>query len=116
MTLHCSRRRSRRSLVKQVRSGLRDVERLLIRNLHAPRGRLPDEETGFLVISLYTLRAALDRHRVLFAPGERAALIEDMADLESERASIEQKLHTCSRIMRTHNDVSLAGAPRLRGR
>ena len=111
-----SRRRSRRSLVKQVRSGLRDVERLLIRNLHAPRGRLPDEETGFLVISLYTLRAALDRHRVLFAPGERAALIEDMADLESERASIEQKLHTCSRIMRTHNDVSLAGAPRLRGR
>ena len=80
------------------------------------RGRLPDEETGFLVISLYTLRAALDRHRVLFAPGERAALIEDMADLESERASIEQKLHTCSRIMRTHNDVSLAGAPRLRGR
>ena len=38
------------------------------------------------------------------------------SSLESERASIEQKLHTCSRIMRTHNDVSLAGAPRLRGR
>ena len=82
-----SRRRSRRSLIKQVRSVMRDAERLLIRHmatqpplqyppphaapagapggLHSGRGRhLGDIDTGLLVISLHLLRQSVERHKV----------------------------------------------------
>ena len=126
-----SRLRSRRSLIKQLRTTLRDVERLLVASLSrhgaAPRGdegdgdegdegdggsggsggggggggdgdssdgrgsrggdgrrdgavgrgsRLVEIESGLLVISVHSLRQALEKYRVLLAPGERQSFVE----------------------------------------
>ena len=117
-----SRLRSRRSLIKQMRTTLRDVERLLVASLSrhgaAPRdgddgdgdddgggdgrgdggssdgrgsrggdggrngavvgrgSRLVEIESGLLVISVHSLRQALEKYRVLLAPGERQSFVE----------------------------------------
>ena len=116
-----SRLRSRRSLIKQLRTTLRDVERLLVASLSrhgaAPRdgddgdgdddgggdgrgdgdssdgrgsrggdggrdgavgrgSRLVEIESGLLVISVHSLRQALEKYRVLLAPGERQSFVE----------------------------------------
>ena len=118
-----SQRRSRRSLVKQVRGVLRDAERLLMASLssHAS-GQLSEVDTGYLVISLYSLRLAIERHRVLLSRGERRSFTEDLDDLESEGYTCEQKLLVLQRIYRTQPTLLAAsgplglGRPRLDGR
>jgi len=98
-----SKRRSRRSLVKEVRGALRDAERLLMNSLATSDApcMLAEVDSGLLVISLHSLRQIIERHRVLLSPGERRSFIEDLDDLESEVYDCGQKILVLQRIYRT---------------
>ena len=116
-----SRRRSRRSLVKEVRDVLRAAERLLIEQLGRTRieevegqegagavrlqKKLDEMSTGLLVISLHGIRQAIYRHRFLLASWERTSLLEDLEDLESDQYDIHTKLLVLQRIYRTQDGL-----------
>lgn len=106
-----SRRRSRASLLKQVRSVLRDAERLLLRSLAGRCERLSQVDLGLLVISLHAMRQTVLRHRVLLSVGERHQLWEDCADLESDNYDVSQKLLILQRMYRTQPALLAAGPP-----
>ena len=67
-------------------------------------------ESGLLVISVHSLRQALEKYRVLLAPGERQSLVEDLDEIESEAYDVEQKLRTIERIYRTQPSLLKPGA------
>jgi nuclear-control-of-ATPase protein 2 len=106
-----SRRRSRASLLKQVRSVLRDAERLLLRSLAGGCERLSQVDLGLLVISLHAMRQTVLRHRVLLSVGERHHLFEDCTDLESDVYNVSQKLLILQRMYRTQPALLAAGPP-----
>ena len=116
-----SRRRSRRSLVKEVRDVLRAAERQLIEQLGRTRieevegqegagavrlqKKLDEMSTGLLVMSLHGIRQAIYRHRFLLASWERTSLLEDLEDLESDQYDIHTKLLVLQRIYRTQDGL-----------
>ena len=106
-----SRRRSRASLLKQIRSVLRDAERLLLRALASNCKQLSQIDLGLLVISMHAMRQTVLRHRVLLSAGERHNLFEDCADLESDLYDVSQKLLIMQRIYRTQPALLAAGPP-----
>ena len=62
------------------------------------------------LISAPSLRQALEKHRVLLAPGEQQSFVEDLDELESEAYDVEQKLRTIERIYRTQPSLLQLGA------
>mmetsp|Transcript_31018 Transcript_31018/g.92660 ORF Transcript_31018/g.92660 Transcript_31018/m.92660 type:complete len:254 (+) Transcript_31018:158-919(+) len=106
-----SRRRSRASLLKQVRLVLRDTERLLLRSLAAGAEVLSEVDLGLLVISLHAMRQTVRRHRVLLSAGERQLLFEDCADLESDTFDVHHKMLILQRMYRTQPALLLKAGP-----
>ena len=96
-----SRRRSRLSLMKQIRSILLDIERLLMRSRASGSKHLLQIDLGSLVIGLHALRRAIHRHRVLLTCGERQSLQQDLADIEEDTFDVAAKLDIVERIYRT---------------
>lgn len=108
-----SRRRSRVSLVKLLRSVLLDTERLLMHARARGAKHLSELDLGLLVITLHALRRAIHRHRVLLASGERESLLVDLADMESDGFDVSEKLEIVKRVYRSQ--PALLGATSATG-